>query len=297
MSTEVDKVVHEVFEEALWYETMTDRNKGIISEEEQARISEVLICQAGVGGNSDVIITLIQMGFQHFKIADPDIFDLSNFNRQLGANIQTLNMNKAESIREEIKRINPNADVEVFPEGLTFGNVKEFLEGADIIIDGLDVSVMRLRKEMFDLARANRQPVFTCPVFGWGAALGIFDPELSPTFTEVFGEIPENPESPERQRFNANYALQFISAKPTGIDLKLAKRRAAEGKPPAIAASCRLNAAIVSTAVYSYLFKNGNIPVMPTSLHIDLLGAKLGKTGPKKRWLVKKAASAIIREE
>lgn len=291
------KKVYEVFDAMLWYETMTDRNKGIVTDEQQKRISEVLICQAGVGGNSDVVITLTQMGFQRFRIADPDVFDLSNFNRQLGANIHTLNMNKAKAIADEIRRINPDAEVEVLTEGLTFENVKRFLEGADIVIDGLDVSVMRLRKEMFDLARANGQPVFTCPVFGWGAALGIFDPVLSPTFDEVFGEIPDDSDSPKRQKFNANYALQFITARPTGINLKLAKRRAAEGKPPAIAAACRLNAAIVSTAVYGYLFDKGRIPVMPTSLHIDLLGTKLDKTGPKKRWLVKKAASAIIKEE
>jgi molybdopterin/thiamine biosynthesis adenylyltransferase len=289
--------VHEVFEPNVWYETMTDRNKGIVTDEEQKRISEVIICQAGVGGNSDVTITLVQMGFQRFKIADPDVFEISNLNRQLGANVNTLNMNKAEAIAEEIRRINPNAEVEVFPEGLTFTNVCDFLHNGDIIIDGLDVSVMRLRKEMFDLARANGQAVFTCPVFGWGAALGIFDPELSPTFDEVFGEIPKDPDSPERQRFNANYALQFIAAKPSGIDLKLAKQRAAEGKPPTVAAASRLNAAIVSTAVYGYLFDKGKIPIMPTSLHIDLLGTRLGKTGPKKRWLVKKAASAIIKEE
>ena len=296
MTTQTEKV-RQVFDATLWYETITDRNKGIVTDEEQRRISEVTICQAGVGSNSDVIITLTQMGFQRFKIADPDVFELSNFNRQLGANIHTLNMSKAEAIAAEIRLINPDAEVEVLPEGLTFENVERFLKGADIVIDGLDVSVMRLRKEMFDLARANGQPVFTCPVFCWGAALGIFDPKLSPTFGEVFGEIPGEPDSPERQRFNANYALQFISAQPTGIDLKLAKRRAAEGKPPAIAAACRLNAAIVSTAIYSYLFDKGKIPVMPTSLHIDLLGAKLGKTGPKKRWLVKKAASAIMKEE
>ena len=275
------------------YQLMTDRNIGIISSSEQERISSLVVAQAGVGGNADVTITLAQMGFQHFRIADPDIYETSNLNRQLGARLSTLSRNKAEVIAEDILEINPDADVHVYPDGVTWDNVEEFVKGADIVLDGLDVSVMHLRKRMFDIARNQGIPVITCPVIGWGAGIAIFDPERSPSFGEFFGEIPEDPNSKEWRRFIENYAVHFLSSKPAGIDVALGKKRANEGKPPAIAASCRLNAALVSTAVFGYLFDKGNLPVVPTTLHIDLLGGRMTSTGPKKRWFVKRVIGIL----
>jgi hypothetical protein len=195
---------------------------------------------------------------------------------------------------EEIKRINPNAKVEVFPEGVTMENVERVLEGADIVIDGIDVEVMKERREMYNVARRNGQPVFCCPSLGWGVTLGIFDPIASPTFDECFGEIPDDPYSKERMEFNIKFVLQFLSTKPSGIDMVLARRRARERKPPSTAVAARLNAAVVSCAIYAYLLDKGGIPVMPVSLQIDLLGTKIGKTGPKKRWLLNKAANRML---
>jgi len=278
------------------YKLMTDRNMGIINSDEQEKIAKTVIAQAGVGGNADVVITLAQMGFQHFRIADPDTYEHSNLNRQLGARVSTLSRNKAQVVAEGVIDINPDADVKVYPNGITWENVEEFVDGADIVLDGLDVSVMHLRKRMFDLARARGIPVITCPVLGWGAGIAIFDPVRSPSFGNFFGNIPENPNSEDWQRFVENYAIHFLSTKPTGIDIALGKKRAQEGKAPAIAAACRLNAALVPTAVYGYLFDKGNLPVVPTTLHVDLLGVKMNSTGPRKRWFVKRAVGVLSKD-
>jgi molybdopterin/thiamine biosynthesis adenylyltransferase len=275
------------------YRDMTDRNIGVINAAEQDHIAEIVIAQAGVGGNADVVITLAQMGFQNFKIADPDVYEVSNLNRQLGARRSTLSRNKAEVIAEDILEINPDAKIKIYSEGITWSNVEEFVDGADIVLDGLDVSVMHLRKKMFDLARERGLPVITCPVLGWGAGLAIFDPANSPSFEEFFGKIPEDRNSEEWQMFLENYAIHFLSTKPAGIDIKLGKIRTKEGKPPAIAASCRLNAALVPTAVYSCLFDKGNLPIVPTTLHIDLLGAKMIRNGPRKRWIIKQSVGVL----
>jgi molybdopterin/thiamine biosynthesis adenylyltransferase len=278
------------------YQLMTDRNIGIINSIDQRKIASTVIAQAGVGGNADVVITLAQMGFQHFRIADPDVYDTSNLNRQLGARVSTLSRNKAEVVAEDVMEINPNADIKVYSNGITWDNVEEFVEGADIVLDGLDVSVMHLRKRMFDLARARGIPVITCPVIGWGAGIAIFDPERSPSFGEFFGEIPDDPASKNWRRFIENYAVLFLSSKPAGIDIALGKVRTKEGKPPAVAASCRLNAALVSTAVFGHLFDKGKMPVVPTTLHVDLLGGRMTSTGPKKRWFVKRAIGILSKD-
>ena len=268
------------------YWSAFDRNIGILTRDEQERISEVVVAQAGVGGNSSVALTLAQMGFKRFRLADPDVFEMSNLNRQLGANMNTIGLNKAEVIAEEIKRMVPDAQVEVFSDGVTFENVDSFLKGADIVVDGLDSHVMHIRKAMFDKARENGQPVFSSPATGWGAGLGVFDPERSPSFEEFFGLVPEDLRSPEGERFVVDFVFRFISSLPTGLDLEFAKSRAQSGRNPVVAVACRQNAALVCTAIYDWLFRRSNIPIVPTTVFVDLLGGKIVKTGPRKRALL-----------
>ncbi len=56
----------------------------------------------GVGG--DEAIALTRLCFQNFHIADLDTFDYSNFNRQNGANIETVGKSKALVTTEIMKK-------------------------------------------------------------------------------------------------------------------------------------------------------------------------------------------------
>jgi molybdopterin/thiamine biosynthesis adenylyltransferase len=277
------------------YWSAFDRNIGILTHEEQEQIAEVVVAQAGVGGNSSVALTLAQMGFRRFKLADPDVFDITNLNRQLGANVDTLGRNKAQVVAEEIRRIVPDAEVEVFSHGVSFENLPEFLAGADLVVDGLDSHAMHIRKAMFDLARENGLPVFSSPATGWGAGLGIFDPVMSPSFEQFFGPLPDDIGSPEGQRFVVDFVFKFISTLPTGLDIDFAKRRAEEGKNPVIAVACRQNAALVCTAIYDWLFNLSHFPVVPTTMFFDILGGRVVRTGPKKRALLSLLKRALVR--
>ncbi len=270
------------------YWMMVDRNTGVFTRREQERIRNTVVAQAGVGGNSDIIFTLAQMGFRKFRIADPDVFELSNFNRQLGANIQTLGMNKALAVAQAVQRIDGNAEVEVYPDGVTMDNVEDFVTGSDIIVDGIDIAVMEERKALYDAAREQGLPVFSSPAPGFGAALAIFDPIKSPTFTEFFGPIPKTRDTSEWHDFVMNFGLQFIGQRIAGLDIEIAQKRRKEGKSPAIAPGCRTNSALVSTAIIGWMFNRGDIPIAPTTIHVDLMGGKIVRTGPKKRWLMKK---------
>jgi molybdopterin/thiamine biosynthesis adenylyltransferase len=285
------KNVYEAQEANQQYWSAFDRNIGILKQEEQGRIAEVMVAQAGVGGNSSVALTLAQMGFKRFRLADPDVFAISNLNRQLCANMSTLGRNKAQVVAEEIRKMVPDAEVEAFTDGVTFENLDEFLRGADVVVDGLDSHAMHIRKAMFDAARENGQPVFSSPATGWGAGLGVFDPDKSPSFEEFFGPVPENLRSPEGERFVVNFIFRFISSLPTGLDLGFARSRAEEGKNPVVAVACRQNAALVCTAIYDWLFGHSNIPVVPTTIFVDLLGGKIVRTGPRKR-----AVLSLLRE-
>src|SRR5262245_5822644 len=77
------------------------RHRGLLSAADQERLrhSTVAIPGLGVVGGAH-LTTLARLGIGRFRIADPDCFELANFNRQHGATTQTLGRGKAEVMAE-----------------------------------------------------------------------------------------------------------------------------------------------------------------------------------------------------
>src|SRR5215510_5748214 len=94
---------------AQWsYEEAFKRNRGLITEAEQQKLRNSRVAIAGMGGVGGVhLITLARLGIGKFTIADPDVFEVANFNRQYGATISNLGRNKAEAMAEAALEINP----------------------------------------------------------------------------------------------------------------------------------------------------------------------------------------------
>jgi hypothetical protein len=53
----------------------------------------------------------------------------------------------------------------------------------------------------------------------------------------------------------------------------------------------------VSAAVFDILFEKGNLPIVPTTLHVDILGGRMTSTGPKKRWFVKRLIGILSKDD
>jgi hypothetical protein len=115
------------------------RNIGLINEDQQSHLlnSKVLIC--GVGGMGGVCAeVLVRLGIGNLILADHDSFELSNFNRQIHSNMETIGRNKAEVLAEEFKKINPNLQVKAISKGVTQENVEELLTSVDVVVNGMD---------------------------------------------------------------------------------------------------------------------------------------------------------------
>lgn len=55
----------------------------------QEKLKNVVIGIAGTGGiGGQLAQRLVRMGVRNLKLADPDTFDISNMNRQMGADLQ-----------------------------------------------------------------------------------------------------------------------------------------------------------------------------------------------------------------
>lgn len=115
------------------------KNAGTIGLEGQAALlgSTVLIVGAGgIGGHA--VELLARLGIGRINVADPDVFDETNLNRQAFAAEDVLGLPKVDVARDRVRAI--NGDVSIAPIRLEVGrdNIAELLEGMDVVIDALD---------------------------------------------------------------------------------------------------------------------------------------------------------------
>ncbi len=152
-----------------FYAELTQRNRGVVDPSDQRRLHDATIVIAGCGSIGGAAAEpLARIGATTLRIADPGDYELSNLNRQ-NATLADLGRNKAEVAAERVLTINPFADVTSFPSGVDAQNVDLLLAGADLVIDGVDVTTESgLRAKVLLHAKAAELglPVFT----GWDMA-------------------------------------------------------------------------------------------------------------------------------
>jgi molybdopterin/thiamine biosynthesis adenylyltransferase len=154
-----------------------ERNFGLVSKDEQERLAGSRIAVAGCGGVGGVHAhTLARLGIGKFTLADPDFFSLANFNRQIGATIETIGMQKAQITARMIKSINPAAEVDVLEKGIDSNNVGAFLQGADLVVDGVDFFALPARRILLAEAWQRETPVLIAAPLGFSSTLHIFSP-------------------------------------------------------------------------------------------------------------------------
>ncbi|WNF37947.1 ThiF family adenylyltransferase [Bacillaceae bacterium IKA-2] len=154
-----------------------NRNLGIMSEEDIIKLHETTISIAGcgcIGGFSAEL--LVRMGIGKLIIADPDLFDISNINRQCAATHHSVGMLKVEALKAHLLAINPDLEIVVYSKGVNEENVSDFVNEADYVIDAIDYFCL---PEAVALHRGSRQKglhIITAVALGFGASVLTFSP-------------------------------------------------------------------------------------------------------------------------
>ncbi|MEF8754672.1 MAG: ThiF family adenylyltransferase [Accumulibacter sp.] len=160
------------------YYTAFQRNLGFLSREEQEKLRTARVAIAGLGGTGGAQVhALCRMGIGSFHLADPDIFELVNFNRQIGATMGSIGRAKTAVMDELVRGINPEADVHLFETGVNPENIAAFLDGVDVVVDSLDFYCFKERFLLYRTARERGIWVLTSPPLGFGYTLLIFSPQ------------------------------------------------------------------------------------------------------------------------
>ena len=168
------------------YRTAFSRNLGLITLAEQERLRQTCVAIAGMGGVGGVhLVTLARLGVGGFHLADLDRYEVANFNRQYGATVGTIEQPKIDVMADVIKKINPDVKVRCFPSGLTKDNCREFVVGANLVLDGIDFFAIEARRILFQAARSTGLYALTAAPLGFGSTLHIVSP-TGMSFDEYF---------------------------------------------------------------------------------------------------------------
>ncbi len=160
------------------YDQAFDRNLGWLTSEEQTKLRHSCVAIAGLGGAGGYQAqALPRLGVGRFKLADLDTFELSNINRQIGATVDTLGHSKVAVIRDMILAINPQAQIEVFEEGITTSSINQFLNGTQLGLDGIDFFAQNTKLLFFRTCYEKKIPALTSCPLGFGASLIVFSPD------------------------------------------------------------------------------------------------------------------------
>lgn len=97
----------------------------------------VLIIGAG-GLGSPAALYLAAAGVGRIGIADADVVDLSNLQRQVIHTTADIGRPKVESAAETMRAINPDVQVDTYKEFLTSKNILDIVSKYDFVLDGTD---------------------------------------------------------------------------------------------------------------------------------------------------------------
>ncbi|KAG2392712.1 hypothetical protein C9374_011437 [Naegleria lovaniensis] len=258
------------------------RNIGLVSIEEQRKIESTRVAVAGCGGaGAGYASSLARCGIGSFHLADPDSYELVNFNRQVPATVHTLGRNKAVATGEVVLSINPHAHVKAFDHGIDEKTIDEFLEGVHVVMDAIDLFSPRTRRLLYQRAYKKGIPVFTAGPLG-------------PSFDEFCGFT-------EDMNDEELIVRHVVSTAPSGTHLKYMKPKSidfSKHEAPSLGSTCSMLHGMLSNEVLIYITKRREVKGVPYYFQFDSLTLQFkqgylrwGNASPLQRikiWYVKR---------
>ena len=135
--------------------------------EQLAKVQQTPVGIAGLGGlGSNVAWHLVRSGFLHLVLADFDRVEASNLNRQVYFPDQ-LGLLKTEALAENLLRINPDLNLELWSVFVTPANVQTIFGQCPLWVEGFDQTAS---KKMFveEGLAAGKQVIGASGLAGWG---------------------------------------------------------------------------------------------------------------------------------
>ncbi len=110
-----------------------------VGEAGQRKLEASRVVVLGAGGlGSPAAFYLAAAGVGTLVIADDDVVERSNLQRQILHTDDRIGMSKLDSAAHALHALNPRVKLEGLPARVTSANVDDLLHGADVVLDGAD---------------------------------------------------------------------------------------------------------------------------------------------------------------
>ena len=157
-------------------EKWNSRTELLIGKEGIEKLQNAKVAIYGVGGvGSFVAEGLARSGIGNMVLIDNDVVSISNLNRQIHANIETIGKKKVEVMKERILKINPNAKINTYMADEIENGEESIIDSTfSYIIDAVDTVSTKLKL-------IERASILNVPII---SAMGAGN-KLDPTRFEV----------------------------------------------------------------------------------------------------------------
>lgn len=149
----------------------------LIGEEGQLRLKHASVLLIGTGAlGSPAALYLAAAGVGRLGLADPDVVDATNLQRQILHGESWVGKSKLESAAARLQEINPHVQVELHPVRFSPANAMEIAASYDLIVDGSDNFPTRFLTN--DTAFFQRKPLVYGAIHRFEGQTGVFAPHL-----------------------------------------------------------------------------------------------------------------------
>ena len=160
-----------------------------VGPEGQRRLKASRVLVVGAGGlGSPVAMYLAAAGVGTLGIADFDVVDVTNLQRQVIHGTSDIGRPKLDSARDRIAEINPHVVVEPHADRLTSANALEIVRAYDVVIDGTDNFPTRYL--LNDACVLAGKPNVYGSILRWEGQVSVFWAERGPCYRCLFAEPP-----------------------------------------------------------------------------------------------------------
>jgi len=176
----------------------------------QAKLLESKVFVLGAGGlGSPALLYLAAAGVGTIGVADGDVVDVSNLQRQIIHDNNTVGMAKVESAKKSIEALNPDVEVKIFNGRLDTENIREILRDYDVVLDGSDNFPTRYL--MNDASFFEGKTLVSGSMFRFDGQVSVFKPhEGFPCYRCLYPEPPPKGMVPSCQEAGVLGALAGV---------------------------------------------------------------------------------------
>lgn len=171
------------------------RQMMLFGTEGQERLSKAHIFIAGAGGlGSPVSFYLAVAGIGTITIADMDVVDQSNLNRQILHTDRDIGLKKVASAEEKLTAINPDIRIHAIDTRIDETNAAQLIGSAGGIVDAMDNYPVRYL--LNDVAIQKKIPLFHGAIQGFYGQATTILPGKTPCLKCIFPKAPPGDVSP-----------------------------------------------------------------------------------------------------